>query len=284
MPKRFFIITSMIVFFLLKTTLPCHANVLVVHDNYCAHGLFSCFQTVIGVLNHYDLGNCTGVEIDYQDKGFYYEPSKGLNWWTYYFKPLNFSKFKNAKREVLSSDLHIHFNLNTTHNLPIERINYIIRKYIRINKDIKDEIKRFVNKNFKDNIVIGVHYRGTDKSTESPRLEYSAMRDAITKELQKYENSSVLIFLATDEEALLTYLKNEFPGQIICLDAIRSTNSVAVHIGATENYRKGKEAVMDCLLLAQCDSLVRTSSNLSLCSTYFNPNLPVQLLNPGFYD
>ena len=44
--------------------------------------------------------------------------------------------------------------------------------------------------------------------------------------------------------------------------------------------REGLDAVVDCLLLSRAHTLIRTASNLSLCSTLFNPSLPDRLLNP----
>ena len=36
-----------------------------------------------------------------------------------------------------------------------------------------------------------------------------------------------------------------------------------------------ENALIDCILLSKTDLLIRTSSNFSLASTFFNPKLPV---------
>ena len=38
-------------------------------------------------------------------------------------------------------------------------------------------------------------------------------------------------------------------------------------------YKKGEEALVDCLLLSRCDFLLKCTSHLSESSMYFNPKL-----------
>lgn len=258
---------------------------LIVRDNNYNHGLFSCFTTNIGLLDLYDKGECAGLEVNYRNKGIYYEQKKGLNWWTYYFKPLKLGNTKNATKSILSSQGHVDLALKTLYDLPKERIHSLIKKYIKVRKPINKEINRFVKNNFGDSFIIGVHYRGTDKNVvEAPRLKYERLYEAVVKLIGEVNQPNYRIFIATDEAQLIDYMKAQFPDRIVCLPAIRSSDGNPLHYAADNKYRKGKEAVMDCLLLSRCHYLIRTSSNLSLCSTYFNPNIPVLLLNPGVLD
>jgi hypothetical protein len=41
------------------------------------------------------------------------------------------------------------------------------------------------------------------------------------------------------------------------------------------NYRKGEEALINCLLLSRCCALIRTTSFLSAWASIFNPALPI---------
>jgi hypothetical protein len=59
----------------------------------------------------------------------------------------------------------------------------------------------------------------------------------------------------------------------------RSLDGRPIDVVQGDNRAKGEDAVMDCLLLSRCQYLVRTASNLSLCSTLFSPDMPVMLLN-----
>jgi hypothetical protein len=49
-------------------------------------------------------------------------------------------------------------------------------------------------------------------------------------------------------------------------------------LGAS-NYKKGEGALIDCLLLSRCNTLIRTTSFLSAWASIFNPKLPIVLVN-----
>lgn len=75
-----------------------------------------------------------------------------------------------------------------------------------------------------------------------------------------------------------------FPGKVIATDAERTEGEEGVHFSSQRPFTCGEEALMDALLLSRCNVLIRTSSNLSLWSTYFNPRLPEILLNQRFME
>ena len=160
----------------------------------------------------------------------------------------------------------------------------LIERYIRITPYIQMKIDTFVEQNFEDYFIIGVHYRGTDKDTEAPRVSYEDVFLEISKALNKIEEHEYKIFVATDEQAFRYLFPEQFPLQVIYTDSIRSVNGEPVHMSQGNNYQKGEDAVIDCLLLSKCNFLIRTSSNLSYCSCFFNPTLPFILLNPGVHD
>jgi len=58
------------------------------------------------------------------------------------------------------------------YHMTVERKHELIKKYVVVKKPLRKKIKSFVNEHFKDNFVIGVHYRGTDKHNEAPCVEF----------------------------------------------------------------------------------------------------------------
>ena len=139
--------------------------------------------------------------------------------------------------------------------------------------------------NFTGYRVIGVHYRGTDKVGEVAAVQYSVIIALIQAEIEI--DPDIKIFVATDEQRFLKEMCKNFPGKVVAIDAIRSTNGYPVHYpshrGAV-NYQKGEEALVDCIVLSQCSKLYRTSSNLSSASMRFNPTLEVIVLSKGFHE
>jgi len=242
-------------------------------------GMFSIFFDVLDLLNSYDRKRYDGVRIDFRREGFYYDSQYGRNWWHYYFEPIQLGIKRPMKRVYGCSDYVNPFEIefHTTRH----EAHRLIQKYIQLRPEIKESIDQFESTHFRDKFVIGVHYRGTDKSGEAPRVSYEKMSEEISIVIQNHPNHNHLIFVATDEQNFIHYLIAQF-GDLVCYTpgTIRSTDGQAIHSNLKlPRYQIGKEALMDCLLLARTHILIRTSSNLSLCSTFFNPNLPVILLN-----
>ena len=75
-------------------------------------------------------------------------------------------------------------------------------------------------------------------------------------------------------------MRDLHPGALLFRDMFRSSDGRPIDVvNEDRNHKKGVDAVIDCILLSRCQVLIRTSSNLSLCSTLFAPEMPVILLN-----
>jgi hypothetical protein len=162
--------------------------------------------------------------------------------------------------------------------LPRRRGHELIERYIRPVARIREKVDTWARERFAGAHVIGVHYRGTDKHHDAPRVPYEAVAAAVRARVPA-DGAAWKVFLATDEQPCLDFLRARFAGRLECLDMRRSTDGGPIDVILGDNFRKGEDAVLDCLLLARCDFLVRTASNLSLCSTLFNPDLPTVSLN-----
>ena len=78
------------------------------------------------------------------------------------------------------------------------------------------------------------------------------------------------------QKQFLGYMQSTFPGRVTSYSTLRSSNNQPIDYSSSFSpYLRGEEALIDCLLLSKGRILIRTSSNLSLWSTYFNPSLPV---------
>ncbi len=130
---------------------------------------------------------------------------------------------------------------------------------------------------------MGVHYRGTDKKSEAARTEYETVFDSVRSYIKEHQLEDFKIFVATDEAQFVKTMEREFPGRIITSQAKRSEDASPLHLNLDHSngnpYRQGKEALFDAAVLGKGDVLIRTASNLSLFSTYLNPDIPVILLS-----
>ncbi|MGB7978462.1 MAG: hypothetical protein WCF19_04795 [Chlamydiales bacterium] len=243
-------------------------------------GMFACANVVLGHLHLYEMGAYSGfseLAVDFGQSGLYFDPDYGPNWWNYYFEPIHLqisALQNNASRFKDGSFAAIHARWQ----LKREQASALVKKYIHIQQSILEKAAQFIERHFQNVFVLGIHYRGTDKEKEAPRVPYAEAIGAVFAHIPS--DQPYKIFVATDEAAFLSQMKKTFPGSVIAYDAHRSNGVMPVHLSQPPSpYAIGEEALLDALILSNCDFLIRTSSNLSLWSTYFNPELPVELLN-----
>lgn len=248
-------------------------------------GLFSTFNTVVGALDCYDRGIISGLRIDFEDKGWYFDPTRGNNWWQYYFEPINLRTSDSAKEEQrFATYQKISFAYETQFEMPRERAYELIQKYIHVRPHITQQIDDFCKEHFGDHCVIGVHYRGTDKLEADP-VSYEAVVAHIQAAIATYQNQQVMLFVATDDARFAAYMQERFPHQVVMRNALRSDSATGVHMrDDLAPYTKGEDAVIDCLLLSRCSALIKMASNLSDCSLQFNPYIPVHKLNKSYSE
>lgn len=251
----------------------------------CAHGedasgLFSEVAAVIGcaveVESHPRL--YAGMRVDFQRHGLYYDASAGPNWWEYYFEPLTIG---NPDRAVLRPAFdweHDGFAALVELAMPRTAAAALVRRHARVKAGVMARVDQYWTAHAGGAGVVGVHYRGTDKWEGAPVVPYEAVAQAVLDASRAVNADRWKLFLATDEEACLDFMRQRFPSRVIALDIRRASDGRPLHKAPGDGYRKGEAAMIDCLLLARCAHLVRTDSDLGLFSTFFNPDLPVTML------
>lgn len=247
------------------------------------HGMFSILDDVLSLLHAYEEGRIKGVSVDFADTGLYYDRKKGPNWFSYYFEPVMvgvggdrtevtcvpYENDVRVKKMGLYAIEHIEFG-----HVSRTEAHRLIAKYLKLRPEIEREVSSFVDANFKNNYIISIHYRGTDKISEGKRTPYEQVDQAVAQVVRDEHLSRYKVFVATDEQGFIEHAEKKF--RDVCFqEAIRSTGGKPIHFNSEDPSRAGKEALVDSLLLSKANFLIRTSSNLSRWSTYFNPDLKV---------
>lgn len=242
-----------------------------------ASGLFSEFTAVIGCLHHLQTHpeTCAGLRVDFGTDGLYYEAGRGPNWWEYYFEPIHLGAPGRARLRRVPLWQHDAFAEGVETLLTRQAAAAIVRRHVHARQAVLDDINSYCDTHFCGRPVIGVHYRGTDKSEESSPVDYQVMIDAVRAAMH---GEHLAVFIATDDAAFLERAVCAFEGDVMFRDAQRSVDGAPVHKNGTGGYRKGYEAVIDCYLLSRCTRLVRTSSNLGLAASFINPRIPVEVV------
>ena len=244
-------------------------------------GLFSEFAAVLGALEHYERWRpiYAGIHVDFGSEGLYYDPARGSNWWDYYFETIDVGRREGAGVTVVSDRLHDIFAYRIPH-LARDRGYALISLYIRLRPALQQAVDDYVRDRFGADFVIGVHYRGTDKWQDAPRVSYEEVEASVRAVARSAPDGKYRVFVATDEAAFIDFMRSRFHERLLYLEMFRSVDGRPMDVVNDDgNYRKGRDAVLDCVLLSRCHHLVRTASNLSLCSLHFNPGLPEVALN-----
>jgi len=141
---------------------------------------------------------------------------------------------------------------------------------------------------FGNHFVVGLHYRGTDKQLEASRIEQDdalASARAALATAAKLTDTPPVLFLATDETSLVAQATDALAPFAVCTagNFLRSDSGTAIHQSSHSfGLRLAEEALIDALLLAECDVLIKTASMLSAWSLVFSGPKPTILLSQPY--
>jgi Nodulation protein Z (NodZ) len=154
-----------------------------------------------------------------------------------------------------------------------ERLNQLFFKYFRI----PDALEQLANSYQLDGFL-GLHFRGTDKTTDSGMNAPISTANFYTI-VDSYIrcNGITRIFLATDENTVLTYFKEKYP-DILFLSS-RDFSQPLYWKGQADVEKNARDAMVDMLCLSKCDTVIKVSSALSSFAKLLNPSLKIYRVN-----
>ena len=162
----------------------------------------------------------------------------------------------------------------------------IIQKYIKVKKDILSRVEKFKQLKMNEELLIGVHVRGTDKKTEYPfkQLTIDSYIQEIKKIIEKNNNKKYKIYVASDNnEAILKIMENFGKEKVVAFPSTRMPKfygSTPICLSEKIDKKKhGEETLIEMLLLSRCDYIVGTDSNFTAAACYFNPDSELIFLN-----
>ena len=170
--------------------------------------------------------------------------------------------------------------------------NEIIRRFVRPLDYIKQKANHFFQQHMSGHSTIGVHVRGTDAISREeirPHRQGSLVLSKYVTEIQRLleMQQTTRIFVATDDQSSLEYLKKVFGSRVFAYDSLRHQGGEAAGKGPTgwimpayiagdhdRAAKNGEEAVIEYLLLSQCNYLVHNGSGLARTVLLNVPQLP----------
>lgn len=160
------------------------------------------------------------------------------------------------------------FNAHTEANLDdLKKRN--LNNILKLKPYFFEKINNLKLELFKNYRVIGVHIRGTDKSTELPKIPIGNVFRYIDETINMGESYDKL-FVATDDYEYLSELINHYGEDFIIYNKsnLISYNSKPLHFTNDLEHKKriNFEVLSDSFLLSQCDYFLYCFSNVSLLS------------------
>ena len=243
------------------------------------------FAHLTWVLEILDYCEANGLEPNIVVSTPYLIRRKGEDWFGYYFyhrrqvpKPRRLTAYR------VQHISQIGFIWYGMPRLTIAHAHQLFHKYVGVKQCIIDKCTGFYERYMAGHSVLGLHYRGSDKMAntgEGVPLSYRQFADVLSAYLERRPTFD-RIFIATDEEPFIAYLRDKVGGRDIISSANRHyakdgspAYDLALKGGDADAYAKGEETLVDCLLLSKCAALIKTASILSGWSKIFNPQLPV---------
>jgi hypothetical protein len=259
-----------------------------------------------------EAGGADAVRIDFQSP-LYVDRARGPNWWTYYFEEALMAVGARAPstREVTLNAVVTKYGRyggfadlvqgKTPYFYPVTfgidrlALHHLLMRYVVVRAEISEAVARFKSAQFDAGaFVVGVHYRGTDMTSatswkgrlthyRTAPVPYQLYADEVRRVVEQSAPRAFQVFVATDESDCFEFMQREFGDHVIGVgDAPRArAGGRAVHLDRAlpvSGYEKGRSALVDSLLLASTDYLVKGRSNLSDASLVFSPSLPYSFL------
>jgi Nodulation protein Z (NodZ) len=218
----------------------------------------------------------------------YVDPKRGPDWLEYFFsKPqsapasedLTKVRYKTTINDMKAVALGVRPHTSLEDAMRVFNRHLIIKPYII------ETVDRFWQAMGSSGPVVGIHYRGTDKSLEAPRVSLEHCLKVVKRYIGQNPKMSA-VFVASDEQRFIDLIKESLAELPVFSrdDHYRSRDGQPIHNYKTEGggYEKGEDALVNALLLSKCATLIRTTSLLSAWASLFNPQLKVILLNKAY--
>ena len=164
---------------------------------------------------------------------------------------------------------------NLRHNFSLAAACW--NSYFRFTDDVYQRLDKFWQENLAGQTVLGLHYRGTDKNTDTfqtnPVSQYQFL--CVVEDFLKTHPDVTAIFVASDDARFLKSVS----GFARTVSHVQERSAGATPLWnshqAADNQAVAKDAILDCLTLSRCRYVLKCMSQLSAFSKVFAPELEV---------
>lgn len=147
--------------------------------------------------------------------------------------------------------------------------------FISIRSNILEKANGFARLAFDGRYLFTVHIRGTDWSYAEP-TGIQHYFDGIEKIIDEKGLVDYQVFLATDQVQFVDQFRAHFGCHLITYDSARGSSFIApFKLKSVDNYKKGEDVLIDILLLAKGDHILKCAASVGEYATWFAPNIGI---------
>ena len=166
----------------------------------------------------------------------------------------------------------------------------LTKKYIKPKHEFINTANSVIKNKFNNSDFIAIHLRGTDKSKEKQSNDIASINDDLIKKVSSLD-SSLPIFLMTDDIRQLAKMTDLFGNRLVSLDVTRSQNDdIGVHYESNEKKKIAAEVIIDVLVASKAKYFLGCGFSYLACIVSYLADeaqestlLPYDI-NTRFYD
>ena len=249
------------------------------------HPGYGIFSNLTFVINHIKIALDMGFIpiVDMENYTTIYNENKKifntLNSWEYYYDQISSYNLDEVykSKNIIITDNFFYSNVDFKYNITDSKeLLDIFHNHIKIKKNKLKAIKFLKKKLFKNEKILGVHFRGTGyKGAKNPfPLTINQMINQINEILNK-ENYDK-IFLMTEDENNFQAIKNYYGKKVIYLNTtVRGKTNQEVfdkYSRDRHRYKLGRDVLFETYLLSYCDGFFDIETNPRTISIALNLN------------
>lgn len=218
--------------------------------------------------------------VEWGSNSLYFDASGGKNAYCYFFEQAEFDirqarsrRSLNVKYRPTADTFHRYDGLSVRAS-----VGKAFAKYCIVRREIAEDVEKFIGNKFNDR-MLGVHIRMTDAAAGMENRKIATL-DLYKLHVDKWikGNPDGSVFLATDDERVVEEFGSRYGQRLLVRQGMRSKDGTSLHghydAGVPGNrIQKGIDVLMDALILARCDFLIRSHSRVTCYTLCINPGL-----------
>lgn len=286
--------------------LDAYTKVLLIQPGSDNTHFFSCILSALNqIIYCTNQGYLPVIDFNANNCSQFHDPEQGDDIWSYFFEPVagytaedirikieDPEECLQAKDVITLSNTQIEeickFNIDSISHYPMGywqgnppeslyewyknmriRGHVITSRYIAVKPGIQSEVSAFEEKHMTGKRVLGVHVRNSD-AAEAPPVSLDLLIQEIDSKLEHPTFDK--IFLATDKLHYLAVLNQRYEDKLITRKyPYFGDDDSSSNLQNSSVTERGKQALIDALLLARCNWLVHGPSRLTEFVHYLKP-------------